>query len=259
MFLKKAKKCLQRSEFKTAAQIAGALVMVFLLFGCGSGGGGNNGGGGGGECPATNLDIVVCDPAAGGPFSLTIDNEFFPLVVGTQWVLEGLEDGEPNHLETTVLDETQDIAGVTTRVVEERQTVSGVLSEVSLNYFAQAPDGTVCYFGEDVDIYDDTGTVVVSHEGAWRAGVNGALSGIVMPANPQLGDIFNDEFAVGVAEDQTEVIDLGDPIDIPAGIFNDTLTTEECNPLAKAEKDTKVYVRGIGIAIDGNLELQEVP
>jgi hypothetical protein len=106
-------------------------------------------------------------------------------VVGDQYVLEAVVDGELVHLEITVLNQTEDIAGVTTRVVEERQTVDGVLEEVSRNFFAQAvPDGSVCYFGEDVDIYDDTGTVIVSHEGAWRAGVNGALSRIIMPANP---------------------------------------------------------------------------
>jgi hypothetical protein len=251
MFSKKVKEKSKGSAFKVVVEILGSLVVVFLLFGCGSGGGGD--GGGKDECPATTLDIVVCDPAAGGPFSLTIDNEFFPLVVNNQLVLEGVEDGELNHLEITVLDETEVIAGVTTRVVEEAQWADGEIAEISRNFFAQGPDGTVCYFGEDVDIYE--GGVVVSHEGAWRAGVNGALSGIVMPANPQLGDVFNNEFAVGVAEDQAEVIDLGDQIDIPAGIFNDTLTSEECNPLADAEKDIKVYVRGIGIAIDGVLEL----
>jgi hypothetical protein len=63
-----------------------------------------------------------------------------------------------------------------------------------------------------------------------------------------------------VAEDQAEVIDIGEQINIPfpPGNFNDTLTTEECNPLAGAEKDIKVYIRGVGIAIDGDLELQEI-
>jgi hypothetical protein len=250
-----------RLVFKVAVEILGSLLVAFLLFGCGSGGGNNGGDGGegGDTCPETNLDIAICDPATGGPFSLIIDNEFFPLVVGTQWVLEGVDDGELIRLEITVLDETEDVAGVTTRVMEESETADGILTEVSRNFFAQAPDGTVCYFGEDVNIYDDTGTIVVSHEGAWRAGVDGAIPGIFMPSNPQFGDIFGNEFAPGVAEDQAEVIDLNDPISVPAGDFDETLTTEECNPLAGAEKDIKVYVRTIGIAIDGILELQEVP
>jgi len=150
VLLKKLKKKSKSSAFKAAVEILGSLLVVFLLFGCGSGGGGN---GGGGECPATTLDILVCDPAAGGPFSAdTIDNEFFPLVVGDQYVLEGVVDGELIHLEITVLDETEVVAGVTTRVVEEAEWADGEIAEISRNFFAQAvPDGTVCYFGEDVD------------------------------------------------------------------------------------------------------------
>jgi hypothetical protein len=250
MFSRKAKK---NSTFRTAVEILGSLLVVFLLFGCGSGGGGGGGGGGKDECPATTLDIIVCDPAAGGPFSLTIDNEFFPLVVGDLFVLEGVDDGELIHLEITVLDETEDVAGVTTRVLEEAEWVDGELAEISRNFFAQAPDGTVCYFGEDVDIYENG--VVVSNAGAWRAGVNGALPGIFMPGNPQIGDIYANEYAAGVAEDQAEVIDTDEPISVPAGDFVETLTIEECNPLEDAEKDIKVFVRGIGLAIDGPAEL----
>ena len=228
-------------------------MIVFLLFGCGSGGGGG-GKGGDEECPATTLDIIVCDPAAGAFNNpLVINNEWFPLVVGTQWVLEGIEDGELIHVEITVLNQTEDVAGITTRVVEEAEWVDGELAEISRNFFAQEDGGTVCYFGEDVDIYENG--VVVSNEGQWRAGVGGNHPGIFMPGNPQLGDVYANEFAPGVAEDQAEVIDFGEEIDVPAGIFDDTLTIEECNPLADAEKDIKIFVRGIGLGIDGPTEL----
>ena len=251
MFSRKVKEKSKSSVFKAVVEILGLLLVVFLLLGCP----GSSGGGGGGdedECPETNLDIAVCDPTA-GPFSLIIDNEFFPLVINNQLVLEGVEDGELIHLEITVLDETEDVAGVTTRVVEEAEWVDNELEEISRNFFAQAPDGTVCYFGEDVDIYEDG--VVVSHEGQWRAGENGNLPGIIMPSIPDIGMVYSNEFAPGVAEDQAEVIDIGEIIDIPAGTFDDTLTLEECNPLEDAERDIKVFVRGIGIAIDGPAEL----
>lgn len=251
MFSRMVKEESKSSALKVALKVLGSLLVVFLLLGCGDGGGGSSV-----EedvCPETNLDIAVCDPVAGGPFSLIIDNEFFPLVVGTQLVLEGVEDGETIRLEITVLDETEDVAGVTTRVFEEAEFVDGELAEISRNYFVQTADGTVCYFGEDVDIYE--GGVVVSHEGQWRAGENGNLPGIFMPSIPDIGMVFSNEFAPGVAEDQAEVIALGEEIDVPAGIFDDTLTVEECNPLEDAERDIKVFVRGIGIAIDGVTEL----
>lgn len=216
-------------------------------------GGCSGGGGGGGPCPATNTGIEVCDPETGGPFSLVIDNGFFPVVVGSETVLEGEDDeGTLVRVETTVPGDTEVVAGVTTRVLVETEFQDDVLAEVSRNFFAQAPDGTVCYFGEEVDIFEDG--EVVSNEGSWHAGENGNLPGIVMPADPQPGMIFQQEFAPGIAEDQSEITALGEEIDVPAGIFDDTLTAEDCNPLDKTT-DLKVYVNGIGLAVDEFAEL----
>lgn len=229
-------------------------------------GGGCDGDGSGGVCPATTLSIEVCDPETGGPFSLVIDNGFFPAVVGSQSVLEGVNDeGTEIRIEINVLDETEVVAGIETRVVEEVEFEDGVLIEVSRNFFAQASDGTVCYFGEDLDECPDGLEQVgdeflcngeePSHEGAWRAGENGNVPGIITPANPRVGDVFRQEGAPGIAEDQAEVLALGEPIEVPAGDFGDTLTTEDCNPLEGGARDLKVYVRGIGLAIDEDAEL----
>ena len=226
------------------------LVFSFLIIGgCSS----SNNGGGGGGCPETNLSISVCDPSA-GPFSLLINNPFFPLFVGDELVLEG-EDDEGTFLEIiiTVLDETENVAGVTTRVVEEAESEDGEIVEISRNFFAQAPDGTVCYFGEDVDDYEDG--EIVGHEGEWRAGENGNLPGIIMPGNPQVGQIFQQESAPGIAEDQAEIVAMGETIDVPAGEFSDTLTTLDCNPMENGAIDEKVYVEDIGLAIDEDAEL----
>lgn len=215
-------------------------------------GGCSSGGGGGGSCPATNTGIEVCDPGA-GPFSLVIDNGFFPVVVGSETVLEGMDDqGTLIRVETTVPGDTEVVAGVTTRVLVETEFQDDELAEISRNFFAQAPDGTVCYFGEDVDIYE--GGQVVAHDGSWRAGENGNLPGIVMPADPQPGMIFRQEFAPGIAEDETEITALGETIDVPAGMFSDTLTAQDCDAL-DSSTDLKVYVDGIGLAIDQFAEL----
>ena len=231
-----------------------SFALCFMAIGgCNGSGGGGNGGGNGGPCPDTNLGIEVCDPGA-GPFSLIIDNEFFPLFVGDVLTLEG-EDDEGTFLEIiiTVLDETEVVAGVTTRVVEETEFEDGELVEISRNFFAQAPDGTVCYFGEDVEDFEDG--EVVGNEGQWRAGVDGALPGIIMPGNPQVGQVFMQESAPGIAEDQAEIVAQGEEIDVPAGMFSDTLTALDCNPLEDGEVDEKVYVGGIGLAIDEDAEL----
>src|SRR6185503_2118392 len=82
------------------------------------------------------LDGAVCAASAGG-FSTTLDNPFFPLPTGgAAWVLEG--GGE--RVEIRALDETEVVAGVTTRVVEERETEDGELTEISRNFMVQAAD-----------------------------------------------------------------------------------------------------------------------
>ena len=106
------------------------------------------------------LDSAVCAPAAGG-FSTTLDNPFFPLAVGAVTVLEGSEDGAIVRVEIRALDETEVVAGVTTRVVEERESEGGQLVEVSRNFMVEAADGTTCYYGEDVDVYENGAVVIV--------------------------------------------------------------------------------------------------
>jgi len=209
-------------------------------------------------CPETNLNIDVCDPETGGPFSLEGASEFFPLVVGNMSVLEGVDvddEGEEVEIriESNVLDETEMVAGVETRVVEESEFEDDELVEVARDFYAVLEDGTVCYFGEDVDNYEDG--MVVDNEGAWRAGENGNKPGIIMPGDPQVGQIYRQEDAPGVAEDQAENIALGEELDVPAGVFDNTLNVEDCNPLEEDARDEKVYVSGIGIAKDEAAEL----
>lgn len=115
--------------------------------------------------PGQELDLELCDPRE-NTFSLVIDNRYFPLPVGQRWVYQGEEEGETIGLRITVLNQTESFSfgrrTVTTRVVEEGEWVDANgngrvnrnedLIEVSCNYFAQTQDGTVCYFGEVVDI-----------------------------------------------------------------------------------------------------------
>jgi hypothetical protein len=217
-----------------------APIALLLVLGCGDG---------------EEQSIAVCDPGAGGPFSLTIDNPYLPLVPGETHVLEGIDEGELVRLEIEVLDEHEIVGGAATRVVVERESVNGELVEVSRNFIAQAADGTVCYFGEDVDIYEDG--EIVSHEGAWRAGEGANQAGILMPGDPQVGMRYAQEVAPGVASDRAEIVRAGEPLAVAAGTFADTIETLESSPLEPGVTETKVYVRGIGLALDGVLELVE--
>src|SRR5213594_3418106 len=111
-------------------------------------------------------------------------NPYFILEPGYTLVMEG----EGAQLTITVLDETKKIDGVETRVVEERETKGGQLTEVARNYFAISKrTNDVFYFGEDVDMYKDGR--LVNHDGTWLSGVNGSKFGLIMPGRPLLNEI----------------------------------------------------------------------
>ena len=194
------------------------------------------------------MDIGVCDPEA-GRFTLAIDNRFFPLPIGRQIVLEGTESSTDLLVRITVLDEVEKVAGVRTRVVEEYEAEGGRVVEVSRNYFAQTADGTVCYFGEEVDMYDSGGNVT-AHSGAWRADGATNVPGIFMPADIEVGQAFQQEIAPGIAEDQAKVTALGEVTEVPAGSYEDTATLFDNNPLDGSQGE-KVYASGVGLIVDG--------
>ena len=122
---------------------------------------------------------------------------------------------------------------------------------MSRNFFAQTTDGTVCYYGEDVDEYE--AGEIVSHGGAWRAGVNDALPGILLPANPEVGQKFKQEVAIGIAEDQAEQVAAGESVTVGLGTFTDTIRYDETSALDNG-MSSKVYARDIGILMDDTLE-----
>jgi hypothetical protein len=194
-------------------------------------------------------------------FSTTIDNPFFPLVPNTTFVYVGTKEGSTQRDEFQVTSRTKKILGVTCREVRDQAYLDGVLAEDTLDWFAEDKNGNVWYFGEDTKELDANGNVI-STEGSWQAGVNGAQPGIVMEANPLPGDTYQQEFSVGVAEDMATVLALNKTVNVPFGSFKDCLETEEFTPLELGAIDHKFYARGVGfiqsVALRGGQERLEL-
>lgn len=205
----------------------------------------------GGTGAAQSLDPALCSGVAG--FTLASVNPYFPMTVGTRWTYEGQEDGEAVEVQITVVDETRTIEGVTTRVIEEREWIDDELVEVSWNYYAQTTAGMVCYFGEDVDIFEEAG---ITHEGAWCASDAGSRAGIFLPGDPRPGMKFAMELAPGIAEDEGIIVGSG-PVEVEAGGFEETIRVREYNPL-DGDKGYKVFAEGVGMILDGPAELVTV-
>jgi hypothetical protein len=186
------------------------------------------------------------DPANfGGP----IDNQYFPLKPGTTYKYKGNDEGDSAVDVVTVTHTTKQIDGVTATVVKDRLFVKGKLAEDTRDWYAQDKDGTVWYFGEDTKELDKHGKVV-STEGSWEAGVNDAKPGIFMPAHPQAGQVFQQEYAKGVAEDCFKVVSLGASVDVPYVSSHHALETKEWTRLESGKFDHKRYVRRVGLARD---------
>jgi hypothetical protein len=192
--------------------------------------------------------------------SATGRNQFFILETGRQLELRG----GGTRLLITVTRETELVDGVRCRVVEEREWEDGRLIEVSRNFFAIHPrTRDVYYFGEDVDMYH--GGKIVSHDGAWRSGRNGARFGLMMPGAPRKGQAFYQEVAPKVAMDQevapkvamdrARLVATNFTVATPAGRFAKCLRFEETTPLEPKAREFKVYAPGIGLVQDADLKL----
>lgn len=215
--------------------------------------------------PASALPLSLCAPES-NTFSTVVTNPFFPLSAGDQWVLTGNEGPDDLGLRITVLGGREKFYNgqnaISTLRVEETEWEDddgdGVIDkgefviETSINYYAQTQDGTVCYFGEAVDIFQPDGSV--THEGAWRADEPGHAPGIFMPADPQEGMTFQQEVAPGVAEDTATIVAIGRAVSTTAGTFTDTLRVRDFNPL-DGSRGTKYYARNVGLIQDGPLLL----
>lgn len=176
--------------------------------------------------------------------------QYFVLEPGFQLVLES----DDTTLQITVLDETKPVAGVETRVVEEREWVDGELYEVSRNYFAIC-EGTkdAFYFGEDVDFYEDG--EIANHEGAWLAGVDGNRAGLIMPGAPKVAMKYYQEIAPGVAMDRGEIKSLDETCETPAGTFANCLKVKETTALDILVSEYKYHAPDIGLVRDEDLRL----
>jgi hypothetical protein len=178
-------------------------------------------------------------------------NPYFPLTSGLKI---HLTDGHETVV-FTVLDETKVVDGVETRVVEEYETKGGVLVEISRNYFAvDKVKGDVYYFGEEVDIYENG--QVVSNDGAWLAGVNGAKFGLIMPGRPTVGDKFYLEMAPGAVE-RVEIAKIDAMLETPARQFSHVVHAKEYNELDGGTSD-KWYAPGIGMVGDDGMRVVKV-
>jgi hypothetical protein len=173
-----------------------------------------------------------------------IDNPYFPLVPGTTFIYEGQTSEGLSRDEFAVTHNTRVIDGVTCTEVQDSVFTAGVLTEDTLDWFAQDKDGNVWYFGENTHELEDG--LITTIDGTFMAGVDGDKPGIIMKAHPAVGDFYRQEFSLENAEDNAETLSLTESVTVPFGTFDQCLKSEETTPLEPDALEDKFYAPGVG-------------
>ena len=183
--------------------------------------------------------------------SENIDNVWWPLKPGMQWTFDGyvVEDGkkESHRLVFTVTDLVKVIDGVRSRVAYDSDFSKGKLVEQEIVYFAQDKTGNVWHLGQYREVMEDK--IFVGGQFWVINNPPGAKAGIMMPANPKLGDpSYSEGFAPPPFywTDRGRVYQVGQKVKVPAGSYSDVLVIEEFDEEAPGNFQLKYYAKGVG-------------
>jgi hypothetical protein len=237
-----------------AAALAAAAAVIAA--GCGSSGGGASsataGAGSAAASPAAS-DLApihgkyspTIDPK---DFVATIDNPYWPLKPGTGWHYRGVKGTTRQTDDEIVTHRTRRILGIDATVV--RDTVSDASGPVerTFDYYAQDEQGNVWYMGE-LSLEKKNGHFARASD-SWLGGVNGGKPGIIMPANPQPGDKYRQEYyPPGEALDEATVLSRNGSVTVPTGSYKHLLVTSEYSPL-EPQTEQKYYAHGLGEVLE---------
>jgi hypothetical protein len=178
-------------------------------------------------------------------FVAEIDNPYWPMRPGTSWVYTETDaEGNAQRVEVMVTDLTKTILGIRATVVHDVVTEKGEVVEDTFDWYAQDDDGNVWYLGEATAEFEEG--EVVSRAGSWQAGIDGAEAGVIVPARPEVGMRYRQEYSAGEAEDRGEVLSLDERATVPFGSFEGLLQTKDTTPLEPDVLEHKFYARGVG-------------
>jgi len=232
----------------TLITIASALLAV-----CAACGGGESQG----RLPQGSKPFEV-DPTH---FTTVIDHPYWPMKPSNRWIYrESDAEGAVSRVVVTVTNRTKTIMGIEARVVHDHVTEGGEIKEDTFDWYAQDDRGNLWYLGEDTTEYEDGKPK--TKEGSWEAGVDGALPGIILPAHPQLGQTYREEYYKGHVEDGAQIIYVDALARVPAGRFDRGLQTRNFSGIEPDVIEEKIYAKGVGgvleITVSGGSDRAEL-
>lgn len=187
--------------------------------------------------------------------STTIDNQFFPLVPGMQFVYEGHVNQGGQSLEHqvifTVTDLTKVINGVNTVVLWDRDFSQGVLTEAELAFHAQDNAKNIWNLGEYPETYSQ-GKFTGAPD-TWFAGIASAQAGTILPGNPQVGTpIFLQGYSPNIGFlDCGQVASVGQHVCTLGTCYDNVVVVDESSPLDGPATQQKYYAPSVGTVLIG--------
>ena len=190
----------------------------------------------------TGSQPVSLDPAQ---FTAEIDHPYWSMKPGTRWTYREVEGAEVMEVVVVATTQTKKIAnGITARVVRDTVRAGGSIIEDTFDWYAQDASGNVWYLGEDTAEFENG--KVTSRSGSFEAGVDGALPGIMLPAEPAPGMRYRQEYYAGHAEDNGEVLSTTDMVQVRTGRYRGALLTKDTSGIEPDVQEYKLYAKGVG-------------
>jgi hypothetical protein len=190
---------------------------------------------------ADRVDLAM--PTFSHPTEIT--NPLFPIALQSSELLVGTVEKKAFRTEVTVLPWTQVIEWegrqIETVVSQYNAFLDGRIEEIAYDLYAQADDGSVWYFGENVFNFADGS--IADTGGTWHAGIDGPAA-MIMPADPQVGDVYRTENAPGFVFEEVTVSSVSETLDGPLGPIDGGMLASELH-MDGATED-KVFAPGYG-------------
>jgi hypothetical protein len=188
------------------------------------------------------VDLVP--PSFSKPTPVT--NPLHPTSDVAQVIMGGHVDDRPFRTEVTLLPGTKPIqwrgSTVNTAISQYVAYLDGRIHEVALDWYAQADDGSVWYFGEDVFNYEDG--KVADTEGTWIASDETTPAAMIMPAKPAVGNVYRPENAPEVVFEEVRVEKVDQTIPGPSGPISGAIEVMELH--MDGTREGKVFAPGYG-------------
>jgi len=174
-----------------------------------------------------------------------VTNPLFPVSKQASVLFLGHVDGKPFRTEVTLLPDTRIVEWegqrIETLVSQYMAYLGGRIKEVAYDLYAQADDGSVWYFGEDVADFE--GGTIVTKEGTWIVGKDGP-GAMIMPGDPKVGNAYRTENNPGIAFEQVTVTSVDRTFEGPLGPIQGGMVGQELHMDGKTEN--KLFAPGYG-------------